>query len=79
MNYNSEEIEEIVTDITLFINKQYSGIGVKNSLWEYADIDDDGESGYGNVYPTNLCEKISDYIKKELEKWLLGYQNLMEN
>ena len=62
-----EEIEEIVNDITLFINKQYAEIGVKNSLWEHIDLDDDGASGYGNLYSTDLCEKISDYIIKELE------------
>ena len=52
-------INETVNDILLFIDKEYETIKVKDSLWEYDKEDIKKED---MIFPTNLCEKIEEYL-----------------
>jgi hypothetical protein len=57
------EIMDTVTEIVMFIDKQYESIGVKDSLWIYDEEDIKRED---MIYPTDLCEEIRSYLIDKL-------------
>ena len=69
---NIELIDDTVNDILLFIDKEYEGIHVRNSLWEYAEDDFKEED---KVFPTDLCEEIRTYLTDKLTE-LKGESNV---